>query len=324
MAEVRRCVGRRTCDFAHKICNKHYRVETQCKPGKAALRASSLSAGLLLGDIKDGGRCGDGYTRVTPPLSAGNNGFNDYNYYFPLDKECLISNETQIKNIGLNLARCRSYVKFKRALAGQQSPGTRRLFWGQVMLIRAYTGTRPEPLYKTKTGYYDVLEVTPSATQAQIKTAYYKQSFVYHPDRNAGSEAATVRFSEISEAYTVLGNKALRKRYDRGMLSQADLTSSGPSSSRGGSTKQQQQQPPERSRRSMMGADTRGGVFDFDSFYKEHYSEQLQREKDTRVRREEMIGKKRGGVMEEKKMITMVLGVMLVTAAALLISLKRS
>uniref|UniRef100_A0A3P8UL44 J domain-containing protein n=1 Tax=Cynoglossus semilaevis TaxID=244447 RepID=A0A3P8UL44_CYNSE len=47
-------------------------------------------------------------------------------------------------------------------------------------------------LYKTKTGYYDVLGVSSSATQAQIKTAYYKQSFIYHPDRNSGSEEATI------------------------------------------------------------------------------------------------------------------------------------
>uniref|UniRef100_A0A3Q3WES9 J domain-containing protein n=1 Tax=Mola mola TaxID=94237 RepID=A0A3Q3WES9_MOLML len=73
-----------------------------------------------------------------------------------------------------------------------------------------------EPLYKSKTGYYEILDVVPGATQAQIKTAYYKQSFIYHPDRNAGSDAATVRFSEINEAYTVLGNKALRRKYDRG------------------------------------------------------------------------------------------------------------
>uniref|UniRef100_A0A3B3UWH9 J domain-containing protein n=1 Tax=Poecilia latipinna TaxID=48699 RepID=A0A3B3UWH9_9TELE len=68
-----------------------------------------------------------------------------------------------------------------------------------------------EPLYKTKTGYYDVLEVPTTATKAQIKTAYYKQSFAFHPDRNPGSAEATDRFSEISEAYTVLGDKVLRK-----------------------------------------------------------------------------------------------------------------
>uniref|UniRef100_A0A3Q2D277 DnaJ homolog subfamily C member 30, mitochondrial n=1 Tax=Cyprinodon variegatus TaxID=28743 RepID=A0A3Q2D277_CYPVA len=107
---------------------------------------------------------------------------------------------------------------------------------------------------ETKTGYYDILEVSPTATQAQIKTAYYKQSFTYHPDRNSGSEEATVRFSEISEAYMVLGNKGLRKKYDRGLLSL----------------------------RAVMGADLRERIFDFDKFYKAHYEGQLQRQRDIR------------------------------------------
>uniref|UniRef100_A0A8C1MD26 J domain-containing protein n=1 Tax=Cyprinus carpio TaxID=7962 RepID=A0A8C1MD26_CYPCA len=76
------------------------------------------------------------------------------------------------------------------------------------------------PLYKSKSAYYDILEVSPTATHVQIKTAYYKQSFIYHPDKNAGSEEAAFRFSQISEAYSVLGNKALRRKYDRGILSQ--------------------------------------------------------------------------------------------------------
>uniref|UniRef100_A0A3B3VDI4 J domain-containing protein n=1 Tax=Poecilia latipinna TaxID=48699 RepID=A0A3B3VDI4_9TELE len=61
-------------------------------------------------------------------------------------------------------------------------------------------------LHKSKTAYYDILKVSPSATQSQIKTAYYKQSFIYHPDKNLGSEEATQHFAKISEAYAVLGN----------------------------------------------------------------------------------------------------------------------
>uniref|UniRef100_A0A3Q3GXJ8 J domain-containing protein n=1 Tax=Kryptolebias marmoratus TaxID=37003 RepID=A0A3Q3GXJ8_KRYMA len=39
---------------------------------------------------------------------------------------------------------------------------------------------------KGETTFYDILKVPPSATQSQIKTAYYKQSLIYHPDKNAG------------------------------------------------------------------------------------------------------------------------------------------
>uniref|UniRef100_A0A8C6WI96 DnaJ heat shock protein family (Hsp40) member C30 n=1 Tax=Neogobius melanostomus TaxID=47308 RepID=A0A8C6WI96_9GOBI len=153
-----------------------------------------------------------------------------------------------------------------------------RVHYGRVTLLkraqskhdlffsRAYgdNGGYREPLYKGKTAYYEILEVSPSATQAQIKTAYYKQSFAYHPDRNAGSDEATLRFSEINEAYTVLGSKALRKKYDRGLLSSSDLIAEAKSS--------------EESAR----------MFDFDQFYKSHYGEQLQRERDLRQRREKI------------------------------------
>uniref|UniRef100_A0A8C4KL84 DnaJ homolog subfamily C member 30, mitochondrial n=1 Tax=Dromaius novaehollandiae TaxID=8790 RepID=A0A8C4KL84_DRONO len=68
-----------------------------------------------------------------------------------------------------------------------------------------------------------LLGVPATATQAQIKTAYYEQSFRYHPDRNAGSAEAAQRFAAISEAYLVLGSAALRRKYDRGLLSREDL-----------------------------------------------------------------------------------------------------
>uniref|UniRef100_A0A8C3DZ66 DnaJ homolog subfamily C member 30, mitochondrial n=1 Tax=Corvus moneduloides TaxID=1196302 RepID=A0A8C3DZ66_CORMO len=70
---------------------------------------------------------------------------------------------------------------------------------------------------------YEVLGVPSTATAAQIKTAYYEQSFRYHPDRNAGSAAAAARFAAVSEAYRVLGSAALRRKYDRGLLSAEEL-----------------------------------------------------------------------------------------------------
>ncbi|KAM8833640.1 dnaJ homolog subfamily C member 30, mitochondrial-like [Synchiropus picturatus] len=169
-----------------------------------------------------------------------------------------------------------------------------------LLFIRAYSGngTREAPLYRSKTAYYEILEVPPTSTQAQIKTAYYKQSFIYHPDRNAGSDEATARFSEISEAYTVLGNKGLRKKYDRGLLSQMDLTSaarpqtkdssSGPTKSQSGG------------RHSVMGTGNPSDMFNFDKFYKSHYGEQLQREQDLRFRREQLLKKKQESVGEKK------------------------
>lgn len=64
--------------------------------------------------------------------------------------------------------------------------------------------------------HYDSLGITPAATQAQVKTAYYKLSKIHHPDRNAGSEEASQKFREVSAAYEVLGNVKLRRMYDKG------------------------------------------------------------------------------------------------------------
>ncbi|XP_075998338.1 dnaJ (Hsp40) homolog, subfamily C, member 30b [Genypterus blacodes] len=146
--------------------------------------------------------------------------------------------------------------------------------------IRYYSEDAPL-LHRSRTGYYDLLKVSPAATQAQIKTAYYKQSFIYHPDKNPGSKEATQRFSEISEAYTVLGNVDLRRKYDRGILSQSQVQGAGrPSSKPAPATKQQHQHGERRFTQS-------GGkpMFDFDAFYQGHYGEQLQREQIMRARR---------------------------------------
>uniref|UniRef100_A0A3Q2QL94 DnaJ heat shock protein family (Hsp40) member C30 n=1 Tax=Fundulus heteroclitus TaxID=8078 RepID=A0A3Q2QL94_FUNHE len=180
-----------------------------------------------------------------------------------------------------------------------------------------------EPLHRTRTGYYDVLEVSPSATQAQIKTAYYKQSFAFHPDRNSGSEEATVRFSEISEAYMVLGNKSLRKKYDTGLLSLSDLVARAKPAGGASSGVSGEQQAG--SSRSAAGAALRERVFDFDEFYKAHYSEQLQRQREIRVRKEEMLKKKQERAGEKKlgRMMEIGVGMLLVSAAGIILSLRQ-
>lgn len=81
--------------------------------------------------------------------------------------------------------------------------------------IRNFSGSATF-LSKNNRNHYDSLKLTPKATQAEVKTAYYKLSMQYHPDRNAGSEAASEQFRDISAAYEVLGNVKLRKLYDKG------------------------------------------------------------------------------------------------------------
>ena len=62
--------------------------------------------------------------------------------------------------------------------------------------------------------YYRVLGVPESASAKDIKSAYRKLSRKYHPDANAGDNAAEERFKEISAAYDVVGDADKRKEYD--------------------------------------------------------------------------------------------------------------
>lgn len=64
------------------------------------------------------------------------------------------------------------------------------------------------------TSYYDVLGVTPDASESKIKKQYYIKAREWHPDRNQ-SEEAKMKFQEIGEAYQVLSDEKLRKVYDR-------------------------------------------------------------------------------------------------------------
>ena len=65
-----------------------------------------------------------------------------------------------------------------------------------------------------KRDYYEVLGLSKTATQNEIKLQYRKLALKFHPDRNKSSEAAE-HFKEISEAYAVLSDSEKRKLYDQ-------------------------------------------------------------------------------------------------------------
>jgi molecular chaperone DnaJ len=67
----------------------------------------------------------------------------------------------------------------------------------------------------TKRDYYEILNVTKTATAEEIKKSYRKVAMQYHPDRNPGDKAAEEKFKEAAEAYEVLSDPDKRARYDR-------------------------------------------------------------------------------------------------------------
>ncbi|CAG8453240.1 2956_t:CDS:2, partial [Acaulospora colombiana] len=69
------------------------------------------------------------------------------------------------------------------------------------------------------TDYYEILEISPSASSEEIKKAYRKLALKYHPDKNTSSVTTdqskiNARFVLINEAYSILGNEECRKLYE--------------------------------------------------------------------------------------------------------------
>ncbi|NJB67035.1 molecular chaperone DnaJ [Desulfobaculum xiamenense] len=63
--------------------------------------------------------------------------------------------------------------------------------------------------------YYEVLGVSREASEDEIKKAYRKLAFQFHPDRNPDDPEAEAKFKEAAEAYEVLRNADKRATYDR-------------------------------------------------------------------------------------------------------------
>ena len=66
-----------------------------------------------------------------------------------------------------------------------------------------------------KQDFYEVLAISKSASQAEIKKGYRKMAIKYHPDKNPDDKTAEDNFKKAAEAYEVLSDENKRARYDQ-------------------------------------------------------------------------------------------------------------
>ena len=82
--------------------------------------------------------------------------------------------------------------------------------------------------------YYEILQVSKTATKSEIKKAYRKKAMKYHPDKNPGDKEAEEMFKKINEAYQVLSDDRKRSIYDKYGKAGLDGQMGGRSSGFGG------------------------------------------------------------------------------------------
>jgi len=66
-----------------------------------------------------------------------------------------------------------------------------------------------------KQDFYEILGVSKSASQAEIKKGYRKMAIKYHPDKNPGDKTAEENFKKAADAYEILSDENKRARYDQ-------------------------------------------------------------------------------------------------------------
>lgn len=81
------------------------------------------------------------------------------------------------------------------------------------------------------TSYYEILNVSPQASDHDIKQAYRRLAMQYHPDRNPHNrQLYELRFHLINEAYAQLKTQEQRARYNRALRMKAQNDNEGQSS----------------------------------------------------------------------------------------------
>ncbi|XP_049879180.1 dnaJ homolog subfamily C member 30, mitochondrial-like [Pectinophora gossypiella] len=187
--------------------------------------------------------------------------------------------------VGRNLMAVVKGVRFQRLLKTGAAPHS----------VRTVTSSP-----RTRASHYDVLEITPKATQNDIKSAYYKLSKIYHPDKSS-DEASARKFRAITEAYEVLGNVNLKKMYDKGLIGGSGRVHKPPVEFH-----QPEPEPDDptlrfykahANRRVIPTIDGRTPIYDFDTWSKNHYGDLFKKSQYER----ELLRKKQYKQMDKMK-----------------------
>lgn len=153
---------------------------------------------------------------------------------------------------------------------------------------------------------YAVMGVSPNATQQQIKEAYYRHSMKLHPDK--GGVADHSKFTELTEAYAILGRHNLRRKYDKGLLHRGGGVETSHSHAHHASGME---------RVHRTSTQTNKVKFNFDEFYRAHYGEALKREQLRRRAETQRQRERRGRIFSVSSqrllIVSVILGVFLVT-----------
>jgi len=70
-------------------------------------------------------------------------------------------------------------------------------------------------IFGSKPDLYAILGIARTATEAQIKKAYFKKALLWHPDKAGDAPAATAKFQALSFIHAILSDKERRSEYDR-------------------------------------------------------------------------------------------------------------
>ncbi|TNN68852.1 DnaJ subfamily A member 3, mitochondrial [Liparis tanakae] len=96
---------------------------------------------------------------------------------------------------------------------------------GKALTLKGLSGIKPPHAAGTlsfhtsatawsKSDLYQILGVAPTATQKEVKKAYYQMAKKYHPDTNKDDPQAKEKFAQLAEAYEILSDEGKRKQYD--------------------------------------------------------------------------------------------------------------